>query len=102
MSDIDSPRSQRPAFQIIQPNPLLGSNTMILMNAAFTRSLCDLILRCELAQEDAHLYAFAKGVRRHYYEMSNMYKARAEGEAAQEGGQPEIVADKVDSAVTAG
>lgn len=99
MSDTDTPRSQRPAFQIIDPNPLLGSNSMILMNAAFTRSLCDLILRCQLDPADAHLYAFAKGVRRHYYKMSNMYKAKgAEGEEI----QPEIVEERVDTAVAAG
>ncbi len=92
MSDFEGSRPQKPAFQIVEPNPMMGSNAILMMNAAFSRSICDLILNMELSEKDGHLYAFAKGLRRYYYKMSQMYQSKAPGAGE------EIVAESLDKA----
>lgn len=76
--------SRRPSFNIMEPNPLLGNRTLILVNPEMSRSICELVEsladKQALTDEQKHLYAFAKRLRAHYYEMSQMFSKRENGE----------------------
>lgn len=74
----ENPRRPNPAFHIMEPNPLLGSRSVVVMNAAMSRVLCDLIENTQLSPEQGYLYAFAKRLRAHYFKMSQMYQSEHE------------------------
>lgn len=74
----DGARRRNPAFHIMEPNPLLGNRSALLLNPEMSRSLCELIEGTQLSPEQKHLYAFAKRLRAHYYKMAQMYQERNE------------------------
>ena len=88
----ESQPDRRPSFNIVEPNPHMQSNVLIMMNPAMSRSICDLIEGLAenkaLTDEQAHLYAFAKRLRAHYFEMSKMFAKREAGESFNK--RPEI------------
>lgn len=75
---------RRPSFNIIEPNPLMGNKTLVIFNPEMTRSLCELVENLaddqQLSDEQKHLYAFAKRLRAHYFDMSKMYEEKGTGE----------------------
>lgn len=71
-------RPNKPAFHIFQPNPLIGNRTMVILNPAMANSLCNFIETSDISEEDAHIYALAKGVRRYYRRMDEMYQSHNE------------------------
>ncbi len=78
-------QQRKPSFNIIAPNPLLGNKTLVIMNPEMTRGLCDFIEKVanedNLDEQEQYLYALAKRLRAHFYDMRKMYSGSQEVES---------------------
>tara|TARA_B100001057_G_scaffold489451_1_gene575752 strand:+ start:772 stop:1044 length:273 start_codon:yes stop_codon:yes gene_type:complete len=60
---------RKPAFHINDPNPLMGNRIIVTMNPLMARALCDLLDSVELGENESHIYAMKKHIRRYYHKL---------------------------------
>lgn len=64
-----TPEQRKPAFHINEPNPLMGNRIVVTMNPLMARALCDLLDSIELGENESHIYAMKKHMRRYYHKL---------------------------------
>ena len=60
---------RKPASHINDPNPLMGNRIIVTMNPLMARALCDLLDSVELGENESHIYAMKKHIRRYYHKL---------------------------------
>ncbi len=75
----------KPIFNVVDANPLLGSTTLIQLNSACTRLLCNVLSEIELGPEEQVIYALMKQIQRNHgrrIEGQKAYRQRKFGNSA--------------------